>query len=399
MKYIRKVPPVDFLDITGIEAWLEAMEAKGLRYQKTGAFFVHFTPVEPRQVRWHAEPMGALSPNLMGEQTAYSVKRGWVYAGRFGHFHLYRNADPEAEEFHTDPVAQAYTLKKLLKRLTVGVAVCLPLFLGLIGLQIFAHFDSAFGPVMRFVKFSNLTVVLQLFLSFFLFFQLCIQTKNIWKLKKMLSVGIPMEHRKKPKYTAWPRHLFYALSYSISALALVMSIFSLTGGRWGAELDKAEKPYPFLSLQTLNPGLELVKEEFGYPGYEGPDRDNYVEYDWRFPADIYEIQQHATIGPEGERTYLWIHWYDLRLPFLAAPLAQDLMDYHCYELEYTPERFIIEDLEIEGFDRFTIVRDLDCGGQRLIVRAGNRVAYLWYQGPSDMAGYTNEILDLLEAEL
>jgi len=399
MKIIRKIPPVDFLDIAGIEAWLEAQEAKGLRFHKTGGFFIHFTPTPPAQVRYHAEPADAVSPSLAGEQTAYSARRGWVFAGRFGHFNLFRAADPETEDFHTDPVAQAYTLRKLIKRLSVGVVICIPLLIGLIALQVFAHFDSAFGPVMRFVKFSNLSSTFHFLLCAFLVIHLCRQTLGILRLKKRLSLGFPRDNQKKLRYTAWPRHLIYVFSYSLGILSLVLNIYSMTAGRWQAELEQAEKPYPFLSLETLSPGLELTKEEFGYPGYEGPDRDNYVEYDWRFPAEIYEIQQHATYNSGEQRTYLWIHWYDLHLPFLAAPLTQDLMDYHCYELEYTPERLVVEDLDMEGFDRFTLVQEPEFETQRLFARIGDRVVFLRYSGPSDLADYAEEIRALLEVSL
>lgn len=46
--------------------------------------------------------------------------------GKIGYLALFRTADPDAPEFHTDPVAQSYTLDRLTKRLTRLCGSCWP---------------------------------------------------------------------------------------------------------------------------------------------------------------------------------------------------------------------------------------------------------------------------------
>lgn len=59
---VRRLVPVDFLDLDGIELWLEEMAAKGLHFQKFGTFFAQFRPGDPAKVRWHAEPTERAGP-------------------------------------------------------------------------------------------------------------------------------------------------------------------------------------------------------------------------------------------------------------------------------------------------------------------------------------------------
>ena len=41
---VRRLVPVDFLDLDGIELWLEDMAAKGLHFQKFGTFLPSSVP-------------------------------------------------------------------------------------------------------------------------------------------------------------------------------------------------------------------------------------------------------------------------------------------------------------------------------------------------------------------
>ena len=156
MKLVRKLVPVDFLDMHGIESWLEDMAARGLFFTEMGSCFARFRRGRPMPIRYHAEPSGSVPASLAREQVDYSAGRGWHYAGPFGQaFAVYWADDPETEEFHTDPVAQSYALEHLSRRLTRSGLVCVLAALVMAALFLWAAADSAFGPVQRLVEIGR----------------------------------------------------------------------------------------------------------------------------------------------------------------------------------------------------------------------------------------------------
>ena len=157
MKLVRKLVPVDFLDMHGIENWLEDMAAKGLFFTGMGSCFARFRRGRPMPIRYHAEPSGSVPASLAREQVDYSAGLGWHYAGPFGQaFAVYWADDPETEEFHTDPVAQSYALEHLSRRLTRSGLVCVLAALVMAALFLWAAADSAFGPVQRLIESNSL---------------------------------------------------------------------------------------------------------------------------------------------------------------------------------------------------------------------------------------------------
>ena len=161
-KIVRRLVPVDFLDLDGIELWLEDMAAKGLHFQKLGAFFAQFRPGDPAKVRWHAEPTEKGGTSIPA-QTGEYAELGWTYVGKIGYLALFRTADPDVPEFHTDPVAQSYTLDRLTRRLTRFVWRLLAMMAALVAFMVWARLDSAFGQVLSLVRsgslYTNLVVL------------------------------------------------------------------------------------------------------------------------------------------------------------------------------------------------------------------------------------------------
>lgn len=79
---VRKPVPVDFLDLDGMELWLEEMAAKGLHFQGSGVLFAHFLPGAPAQVRCHAEPTPDKRRDVIPGQAVDCGDLGWSYAGK-----------------------------------------------------------------------------------------------------------------------------------------------------------------------------------------------------------------------------------------------------------------------------------------------------------------------------
>ena len=186
---------------------------------------------------------------------------------------------------------------------------------------------------------------------------------------------------------------------TLGAVASIASgVYFFTAGRWASELAGLARPAPLLSLAELEGVATYLPEPLSYPGYEGPDRDNYVRYEWYPLSQHYEVRQRGTIPGAGNACRLRMDWYDLALPFLASPLLDDLFDYHTWKTEYELERYRVKELTAPGFDRLALVTDADYGGQQLFACAGDRVIYLDYNGTQDLAEHLEQIAQLLAWE-
>ncbi len=392
-KIVRRLVPVDFLDLDGIELWLEEMAAKGLHFQKFGTFFAQFRPGDPAKVRWHAEPTEKGGTSIPA-QTGEYAELGWTYVGKIGYLALFRTADPDAPEFHTDPVAQSYTLDRLTKRLTRFVWLLLAMTAALASFLIWAQTDSSFGPVLRLVKFGSLYTSFVLLVELVLILHFSWDVWGLCRLWRRLRAGIPHQRSRRWRHTGLVRQ-GYTLLLSIAALIQIGSTAAYFAGvtKWDLDLSDLDRPAPVLSLAELE-GDGYATEPFGYPGYEGLDLDNYISYDGRPLARIYEGRQAGTV--DGERRYLEMEWYDLTLPFLAGPLLEDLMDYELYDLRYVPERYTVEELSVPGFDQLVVAEDVEYGGQQLFARWGSRVVYLDYRGSRDLTEHLDQVAALLQ---
>ena len=391
-KIMRRLVPVDFLDLDGLELWLEDMAAKGLHFQKFGTFFAQFRPGEPARVRYHAEPTEK-GGNTIPAQAADYDDMGWSYVGKIGYLALFRTADPDAPEFHTDPVTQSYTLDRLTKKLTRFVWLLLVLMAALVAFMVWARLDSSFGLVLSLVRFSSLYTNLVILADVALILYFSWGVWGLCRLRRRLRAGIPHQRPRHWRHTGLVRQ-GYTLLLSIAALVQIGFTAAHFAGvtRWDMELSDLDRPAPVLSLAELE-GDGYAPEPFYYPGYEGPDRDNFVSYDCRPLARIYKVTQTGTV--DGERRYLKMEWYNLTLPFLAGPMLEDLMDYELYDLRYVPERYAVEELSAPGFDRLVVAEDVDYGGQQLFARLGNRVVYLDYTGSRDLTEHLDRVAALL----
>lgn len=389
---VRRLVPVDYLDLDGLELWLEDMAAKGLHFQKFGIFFAQFRPGGPARVRWHAEPTEK-GGNTIPAQTGEYAELGWTYVGKIGYLALFRTADPDAPEFHTDPVAQSYTLDRLTKRLTRFVWLLLAIMAALLAFMVWARLDSAFGLVLSLVRFGSLYTNLVILADVPLILYFSWEVWGLCRLRRRLRAGIPHQRPRRWRRTGLVRQ-GYTLLLSIAALIQIGSTTAYFAGatKWDLDLSDLDRPAPVLSLAELE-GDGYAPEPFGHPGYEGLDLDNYISYDSRPLARIYEGKQAGTL--DGERRYLEMAWYDLTLPFLAGPLLEDLMDYELYDFRYVPERYAVEELSAPGFDRLVVAEDLDYGGQQLFARLGSRVVYLDYTGSRDLIEHLDRVAALL----
>ncbi len=398
MSKVSKLVPVDFLDIQGLEAWMEDLATQGLFFTGMGPYCAHFERREPSSARYHAEPRSDFQKAPTGEQVTWAAQMGWVWAGRLGHFDFYRADDPDTEDFHTDPVAQSYSLEKLSKKMTLFSLVLALMMAAQMGFMVFARLDSSFGPIYHLINFGSLYTNFMVFLLLLMTIHFGWQAYRLRRLQKQLQSGFPAPHPARWNRSGLFRQVYTVLLSLVGVAVLCTSLYTMTAGRWRAEIALAHRPFPILSLPQLEDDPTYTPVPFYYPGYTGPDRDNYVTYDLDMLAHRYQVEQAGTVTGRELPCSLRMDWYDLTFAALAPPLMDDLLNYHVYDYDYKyqPEEYEIQHIQAPGFDELTVVTHVEYGTQQLFARRGDRVAYLRYNGTQDLVGHLEEISQLLD---
>ena len=118
-KIAIRVTPFGSFDIPGLESWLAAMAARGLRYSLDLGPLTLFERVEPEEVQVHLEPIqGKVEEDP--ELNALYEEAGWHYWGMFrNEFFLFATHDPQARA-HTDRAVLDYALGRFFRQKLVG---------------------------------------------------------------------------------------------------------------------------------------------------------------------------------------------------------------------------------------------------------------------------------------
>lgn len=385
---VRKFMRLDPIDMDHFEDWLEDMAQKGLFFERTWALGIVFRRGTPAPVRYRLNPAG----NLWGrENRDYCRSLGWEYAGNMGnYFDLYINRDPDAPELHTDAVVQSYALEQVAKRarrtcilltiltLVMLVLLFLPFFLLSAPILYQLVGNPAGGSLLYLVlEILSTSLTIRAYLAFF-------------RLRRRLEGGQPPRRDGSWKNVVRRQR---AVSWIVLALCVFyLGALAITASRdWEGQLEGLGKPVPTLSLAELeqNPALEPLADD---RWVDGQDRNNYVSFNCTPVApEQYEITQWLTDGGDYEPR-LVTRWYRLSLPFLAAPLLEELVEQYTQH-HYFPEEYDVEEVSLPGFDRAVLATDTEYPGQRLFLQQGNVVVYLSYSGNQNLTSRA----ELLEA--
>lgn len=394
MKLVTKLMPVDPYDISGLEGWLTELAGKGLFFQRCGAFRAKFLVGPPAPYRYRLEPSQA-SP-LDAEQKAYYAHCGWEHVGELWRcFQVFRTSDPEAEELHTDPVAQSYTLDLLTRKLKPAALLIGVCVLGIL-LMIAALYLLSDWPLLTAISNGAsqfLLVVVELIVAG----STLLELRGILRLRRQLRSGIPMDHGP-------TRRLPYHLLFNIFAILLALLSICVTSrslyARWQRPLAEVQGDIPFLSLASLEQAADYrpftmsVKEG-------GQDINHRASYEWSPLAEHYESDQWgivpSRISEDGDAYHcrLTLDYYDLTFPFLAAPLLDELV-YRYTEHHYFPEEYTVEERTVPGLDRLVVAQDNDWPGMRLFAALDGKVVYLDYSGDVDLSAHLDKVIALLE---
>lgn len=264
-KLVRKAIPYQLYDIAGLQQWFEEMSAKGWILDGFGIRTAVFHQDKPAPgVRYRLEPQSYWDTSIDYEKNEAYAQMGWEFVDTVTrYYYIYRAADPETEELHTDPVTQSYVfdhyLKYFFRFFCAGVVILLgqaaytlgfdrsALTLSLSGFLEDLVLDTQYIVPLLLADLWALLVITPIYYFRFL---------KIWKLRNQLAAGVPLDAGQR-----YPRST--ASTVAFFAVPVVLFFLSFLG----ILLPPSEKasltpdqptPAPLVSLYDLelNPAIQ-----------------------------------------------------------------------------------------------------------------------------------------------
>ena len=336
MKRVYKLTPVSQYDIAGMESWLQDMAARGLHLKKFRPLFCTFEKGPAAPMRYRVEPhLRALDEDLPQQMLELYEDFGWEFADEVNRTQLiFRTADPNAPEPHTDPELQARGWRRMYRSDRNGFVLhVLSLFL-LAGFLLYVLFGAG-APVYATVTYPVLPLVLLLLFGIGSlapsYRDLCLLST----LVRSLDAGVPMEHR-----VAYPRRRPWAVPAFLAAVAIevLLLVFWLVLPFVGGQIYRVADVEDFapLSLEALE-GADYDPYVMASDGYV--DYANFARPNRYLLSTQWEVFQTGQWEENGQWTRLEILWFDLPAPlsFLSRPLARELLDRAMeLKLQYAP---------------------------------------------------------------
>ncbi|MBR3059511.1 MAG: DUF2812 domain-containing protein [Oscillospiraceae bacterium] len=381
---IWRLPPCPPYDVESTESWLSDMAAQGWKLEPDDFFFgiASFLKTDPAPVRYRLEA----SPKKVSawdddggvpdrEAWELNTDYGWEYAGRRGQFFIYRTADAEVRELHTDPQVQALAIKAVEKRRLQDILLLAAFWL----LQILTHFWRGSSFLLFAVKAGLPTVLLlaALFLGVLAFG--IGEIRYLQGLKRRLKEGAPPDHRKDWKKTRrrWfgSRVLFYVLFILLIVLLLRLLGIELEHRDRMPRSEYPGKP-PFATLADFAEGEYRELRNGMLDAYA-------VRWSNVFLKEGVEWFEHGEIRrPDGSVLSggLRIAYYDARSEALAKLLAKELQRVDRASDRKDYEELASPDLGMDDTAAYHALAHFPC----VVLRKGNIVLRaLFYQTGND----------------
>lgn len=312
------VPCPDY-DVPAMESWLEEQAMQGLFLSKDDGFFLGLACFEtgnPKRVRYRLDAVPkekAFSEFDEKKQAAIALagEMGWEFVAEWKEFLIYRCDDAHLPELNTDPAVQALSFKRVQKTLADRVfSTCYYLFLYPILLFLLQQPTFLLGVLAvgttRFLALVLVTIV---------------QTwgavrdwSRLRRLRRHLQSGGRIEHT-----NGWREEKKRCLAGKIirpilTAFWLVLLVSMMVMPRLHPDalaIDAGEAPLPTLSSFAT------------FPVDETDDR---YELTLDETHDLLAPERYS-LREQSMGTIYEVDYYELRAPWLAGWLANDLRRY------------------------------------------------------------------------
>ncbi|UII54242.1 DUF2812 domain-containing protein [Cytobacillus spongiae] len=381
-KMVWKLRPSDYWRIGEHESWFSDLAAKGLHLNKMGVLFVKFEKAEPKQMRYRIDI--SMNKKLTEDQIIMYKDNGWGLVTSYSYFHVFSSpVECNANELHTDPAEQSFTMQELDRKLTSNTLIVLLAMIAIIAMNGSLLFLEG-TPIMQLVKNGALQqTMLTLFLLYTSFntFQ---ASRSIRSLRKNLWEGKPINHQARFKRRS---HV-----HSILSIILVIIIGFSAAIPFTQIFIHDTKTLPIknsslkvVRLTDIENNPNLVRESPTYVR-DGVDWGNRYTINWSpLAPSQYETDESGLVPGEmwndksGEYTpSISTEVFQLIHKGLADPLVNDLAKW--YAFDENGEYF--EEKDHSKLDRL-MVYEMD-ETKKIIASKEKKVYYVYYFGNSGL---------------
>jgi len=308
---------------------------------------------------------------------------GWRYVATVRKlYHVFMTEDAGAPEIHTDPRIQSFTIDRLTRWLIAGAAAVIVFFAVTAEFFISAIARGTF-IVDLLVNTSSLSLLL---IPFWLFavWQPVAYAAGVFKLRRRLRSGIPLEHRKSYKHGAVIRILDVIAVFFLAAVMLGnLALNDATGPQHDRPMSELPSGIPFLRLEDIEPGAALPE-----PGGDTAGgfhvRSFWRDYSLLVPVQ-YAVSQNGGLddsvpGTDAYTVNVTTYYYRPAFRFLTKPVYDALIKQN---LIWNAQIKSYRALSTGLFDGAVYAKIDDI--QKLIAYKDDEVLVVWYTGGEDLS--------------
>ena len=376
------VPCPDY-DVPAMESWLEAQALRGWFLSKDDGFFLGlacFAPGAPKRVRYRldAAPKETFLDDFPeNKQTAIDLAQelGWECIAEWKEFLIYRCDDETLPELNTDPAVQALSLKRVQSTLSNRVFMTFWYFFVYPVLSFVLQFPAF---LLSILTAGTLRFFALLFLTILELTGAVRDWRRLKKLRAHLKAGGRIEHtQENPGWTKRSAAEKIARPMLTGVwIALLISFVVKTGSPTrSTQADLSASPIPAASSY-----LTLPEEE----GESWSEAELQTRTDLLAKGSIYTLEEHA-----GSFRYD-AEYYDMRTPWLAKWLAEDLRRYDT-RLRFGRRTRAVRDLSLSPLPADAVYCYVGpYHTLRVIVQKGTKLisADIWWPYESDFPAET-----------
>lgn len=388
-KSIYKFRPNDYWRIGEHENWFEEMAAEGLYLKKLGKMFATFEKGEPNQMKYRLDI--SINRKISDHQLEMYAESGWAYVTHDKLYHVFSSpAALNAPELHTDYAEQAFTIKKLDRKL-VGNAVFTVLGTILIIGMLLAIWFLEGTPTYTLIEgWAIQQTILAAVIGYTAYISLR-ASFSIRALRKSLMEGKPIN-----RHSTWKKrtrlHFAFALVFVIiigfSAAIPFVQLVKMTT----ETLPEENVDLPIVRLADIERNPELIRGESAYMN-DGVDWANRYSVNWGPFAPVQYVTDESGIvsgkewtgGSEEYSPSVHTEVYQLTIPALTDGLITDLVKWN----QFDENKQDYMEVNHPNLERLVVYEEEEI--KEVFASKGKGVIYVRYHGEADMHSIVDEI--------